>query len=134
MDMVAEEFKKTHYTIQLGGANDFPAGAELNLCGKLTYEESAYVMSKASVAVTVDSFMAHLAGSLGINQICLFGSGNENVVKPNQISGKLVCLSPDYINHCPALGPCSGGYKCFVPCTGRHDPKKIIALIKEELL
>lgn len=118
---------KGYVTIQLGGFKDFPAGASIDLRGRLTYQETAWVVSKAEMAVTVDSFMSHLCGAFGVNQVCLFGSGNHNVVKPDQVGGRLICMTPDYINICPGLGPCSASKRdCPAPCTGSHDPDKII--------
>jgi ADP-heptose:LPS heptosyltransferase/glycosyltransferase involved in cell wall biosynthesis len=118
-------------TVQLGGKKDYPAGADHDFRGMLSYQESAWIMSKACAAVTVDSFMSHLAGALGISQVCLFGSGNENVVKPNQMSGKLICFSPDYVMDCKGLGPCSASVRdCPVPCTGYHNPKDILKALE----
>ena len=119
-------------TIQLGGKDDYPAGADIDLRGKLSYRETAWVVERAKIAVTVDSFMSHLCGALGVSQVCLFGSGNYFVVKPNQLSGKLVCLTPDYCRYCKGLGPCSASVRdCPVKCTGLHDPKTILEKIKE---
>lgn len=122
-----------YYTIQLGGKNDYPAGGcDLDLRGKLTFRESAWVMDKASIAITVDSFISHLAGALGISQVCLFGSGNAMVTRPNQVKGQVICLSIDYIRQCVGLGPCSGSVRdCPTPCTGMHDPKSILNAIKK---
>lgn len=119
-------------TIQVGGENDYPAGADIDLRGDLTYQEVAWVMDKASLAITVDSFISHLAGALGISQVCLFGSGNANVVRPNQVNGELICLIPDYVKRCPGLGPCSASMRdCPFPCTGRHNPKSILEAIEQ---
>lgn len=110
-------------TIQLGGKDDYPAGADLDLRGVLSFRETAWVMSEAAYAITVDSFISHLAGFLGIPQVCLFGSGNHNVVKP---VGYVVCMTPDYVNYCKGLGPCSGSVKdCPIKCTGIHDPEDV---------
>ena len=118
-------------TVQLGGKNDFQGGAWNDLRGKLSYAESAWVMDRATLAITVDSFISHLAGALGVDQVCLFGSGNAAVVKPKQMEGQLICMSPDYVRICPGLGPCSGAIKdCPVKCTGSHDPKDIIKSIE----
>src|SRR3990170_2210459 len=35
------------------------------------FRESAWVVSKAAIAVTVDSFISHLCGALGVSQVCL---------------------------------------------------------------
>ena len=132
MKDIHEGLKDRYTTVQLGGANDYPAWADIDLRGKLSFRETAWVMSKASIAVTVDSFISHLAGALGVSQVCLFGSGNSNVVQPNQIRGGLICLTPDYIKHCVGLGPCSASIRdCPVPCTGRHSPEDILSAIEK---
>lgn len=129
---ICDYFRGKYFTIQVGSANDFPAGADYDLRGKLSFRETAYVVSKAKVAFTVDSFISHLCGALGVSQVCLFGSGNKNVVKPNQMNGRLICMEPDYIRQCPWLGPCSASVRdCPTPCTGIHDPKDIIKAIEE---
>ena len=132
MSDVCKDLKDRYFTVQLGGANDFPGGSELDLRGKLPYSESAWVLSKAKIAVTVDSYISHLAGALGVSQVCLFGSGNHNVVRPCQTKGLLVCMSPDYVMQCKGLGPCSGAIKeCPAKCTGLHDPKDILKAINK---
>lgn len=132
MKDVHEGLADNYTTVQLGGANDFPAWADVDLRGKLTFRETAWVMSKASVAVTVDSFISHLAGALGVSQVCLFGTGNSNVVRPNQVKGKLICRLIDYVRRCPGLGPCSAAVRdCPHPCTGMHDPKDILKDMEE---
>jgi ADP-heptose:LPS heptosyltransferase len=123
---------KGYVTVQLGGPDDWPAGAELDFRGLLSYRESAWVMAQACLAVTVDSFMSHLAGAMGVSQVCLFGCGNAHVVQPEQVSGRLVCLEPDYLMDCPGLGPCSGQVRdCPVPCMGVHDPAAIVDKLAE---
>lgn len=121
-----------YFTIQLGGKSDYPADAGMDLRGEFSYKETAWIMDKAVLAITVDSFMSHLAGGLGISQVCLFGSGNAMVVRPNQMKGELICLVPDYVRYCKGLGPCSASVRdCPAPCTGRHDPKTILEAIKQ---
>jgi len=123
---------KGYYTIQIGGAKDYPGGADLNLAGKLNYRESAWVMERAKIAVTIDSFLSHLAGALGVSQVCLFGSGNAIVTRPNQQGNVLICRSPDYVHSCIGLGPCSAMLRdCPLKCTGAHDPKDILSDIDE---
>lgn len=127
MGDVCRELKGEFTTIQVGGKNDYPAGAEFDFRGGLSFRETAWIISQAKIAVTVDSFISHLCGALGVSQVCLFGSGNHNVVKPNQVKGELICMVPDYINDCPGLGPCSASVRdCPTPCTGIHDPQDIV--------
>lgn len=132
MSDISRALENDYYTVQLGGKHDFSANAKLDLRGQLSFRESAWVMDYASLAVTVDSFVSHLAGALGISQVCLFGSGNVHVVRPNQMRGELICLVPDYIMDCPGLGPCSGVVRnCPTPCTSIHDPSSILKAIKQ---
>jgi len=131
MKPVAEALKNRYRTIQLGGKGDYDAGAELDLRGKLSFRESAWVMDKAVLSVNVDSFISHLAGAIGVSQVVLFGSGNAFVVRPDQTKGELVCMVPDYIMDCPGLGPCSASIRnCPVPCTGLHDPNTILQQVE----
>jgi len=132
MGDVCDALTGRYTTVQLGGENDYPAYADIDLRGKLTYRESAWVMDKASLAINVDSFMSHLAGALGVSQVTLFGSGNAMVTRPNQVKGELICMSPDYINDCAGLGPCSAAVRdCPAPCTGKTNPKAILKAISE---
>jgi ADP-heptose:LPS heptosyltransferase/glycosyltransferase involved in cell wall biosynthesis len=127
MEEVAKGLKDRFVTIQLGAKGDFDAGAELDLRGRVSFRESAWIMDKAVLSINVDSFISHLAGAIGVSQIVLFGSGNALVVRPDQTKGELVCLIPDYIMDCPGLGPCSASIRnCPVPCTGIHEPKRIL--------
>lgn len=120
-----------YFTIQVGSKNDYPAGAGLDLRGKLSFQETAWVVSKAKVAVTVDSFVSHLCGALGVSQVCLFGSGNHNVVKPLQVKGSLICKTVNFVSRCKGLGPCSAGVRdCPIHCTGIHSPDSILKDIK----
>ncbi len=132
MGDVAEGLKERYFTVQLGEKDDYPAGADIDLRGKLSFRESAWVVDKAKIAVTVDSFMSHLCGALGISQVCLFGSGNHFVVRPNQLSGKLICRTIDFVKYCKGLGPCSASVRdCPIRCTGIHNPKDILKDIED---
>ncbi len=132
MSDVAEGLKDRYFTIQVGGVDDYPAGADLDFRGNLSFRETAWIVSQAKIAITVDSFISHLCGALGVSQVCLFGSGNANVVAPIQVKGKCIRMSPDYIRYCKGLGPCSASVRdCSVKCTGVHDPKTILANIKK---
>jgi len=130
---VALAIKEKYYTIQLGGSDDYPVrGVDLDLRGKLSYREEAYIVSKASLGVTVDTFGSHLCGCFGIDQVTLPGSSNGYVVRPKQQGGKLIVLSPDYIRVCLGLGPCSASIRdCPAPCIGSISPKEVINAISE---
>jgi len=131
MKDICNGLKDRYMTIQLGSKNDYPASAEIDLRGKTTFAETAWIMKQANLAVTIDSYLSHLAGALGISQVCLFGSGNYRVVRPNQLKGLLVCRVPDY-TLLPCLGPCSASVRnCKLKCTGVHNPYDILNDIVE---
>jgi glycosyltransferase involved in cell wall biosynthesis/ADP-heptose:LPS heptosyltransferase len=130
-EVAKELWKKGYFTIQVGGKNDVAGGAMLDLRGKLSFRETAWVVERSFLAITVDSFVSHLCGALGISQVCLFGSGNYNVVRPNQLTGTLICMVPDYVNYCRGLGPCSASVReCPVKCTGLHSPADILEAVE----
>ncbi len=133
MKDICNAFRDECLTVQLGGGQDFPGWADIDLRGKLNFKETAWVMAKAKICVNVDSFISHLAGSFGISQVCLFGSGNYMVVRPNQTKGKLICLTPSYIEDgCIGLGPCSASIReCPAPCTGKHSPASVIRAVED---
>lgn len=117
---------KGYYTIQLGGRGDFPANADLDLRG-VPYPVGNYVMSRAKYAITVDSYMSHLAGALGIPQVCIVSCGNVASVQPVQMKRKCICLTPDYVYDCYKLGPCAGLDRgCKNPCMFRYEPEDIL--------
>lgn len=133
MGDVCKGLEDKFITIQIGGIDDYPAGADYDFRG-LSFRENAWIMSRARLAVTVDSFVSHLAGALGVSQVALYGSGNAAVTRPVQTKGELICLSPSYISICPGLGPCSAAVRnCPMPCTGSHDPQDILKAIDEIL-
>lgn len=132
MVKVSERLKTRYYTIQLGAGLDYPAQTDLDLRGQLSFRETAWVMSKASIAITVDSFLSHLAGMLGINQIALFGCGSPLATRPIQTKNLLICRSPDYITQCHLLGHCSGTERmCPYPCINVHKVEDILKDIEE---
>lgn len=127
MGEVCKELRDKYTTIQVGGKTDFDAFAEIDLRGRLTWRQTAWLMDVAEISINVDSFVSHLAGAFGVSQIVLFGSGNAVVVRPDQVKGDLICMVPDYVMDCPGLGPCSGSIRtCPHPCTGVHDPQEIL--------
>lgn len=131
MKDVCAGLKHRYTTVQLGAESDYPAYADIDLREKTSYAETAWLLKQAKVAITIDSYLSHLAGAIGISQICLFGSGNYRVVRPNQTKGMLICRVPDY-TLLPCLGPCSASVRdCKLKCTGVHDPYDILEDIDE---
>lgn len=78
------------YVILVGGKEDIPRGKEitgglsniLNLCGKLSLVETAFVIREASLVITGDSGIMHIAFGLGTPVLALFGPGIEKKWTP----------------------------------------------------
>ena len=115
-------------TVQVGGATDLRCNASLDLCGKTSWRESAWVMKYAKAAVVIDSFMSHLAGAVGTNVVVLYGPAPSRVVQPRMQHGaRLINLAPDMLKVCATLSHCwsnppRGKVKCMSPCINSISP------------
>jgi glycosyltransferase involved in cell wall biosynthesis len=118
-------------TVQVGGLGDLRTEASIDLCGKLTWRESASVVKNAKAAVVVDSFMSHLAGSVGTDAVVLYGPAPARVVQPRMQHGaKLINLEPDMLKVCAPLSHCwstpqRGKVKCTSPCINTISPMRV---------
>ena len=120
--------------IQIGARTDQILGNGefdlVDLRGKLTYRQSAYVISKAALFVGVDSFPMHVAGLFNIPMVVTFGSGAARVTAALS-DGPTRILEPIYSRVCPIIGPCFGNFNCPRPCGPRHAPELVRAAIKD---
>jgi glycosyltransferase involved in cell wall biosynthesis/ADP-heptose:LPS heptosyltransferase len=115
--------------VQVGSASDYPVNCALDLRDKLSWRETAWVMSKANIAVCVDSFNAHLAGALGIDSVVIFGPAPARVTQPRMQKGaKLVILESNKLDVCPITAGCWGQVTkevCQTPCINTITPTKV---------
>lgn len=120
--------------IQIGGPGDQIIGNGdfklIDLRGKLSFRQSAYVISKASLFVGVDSFPMHVAGAFDIPMVVTFGCGAARVTGALS-NGSIRFLEPVYSKVCPIVGPCFGNFQCPRPCGPRHGPELVMAAIKD---
>ena len=141
MDQVIKTLKRLDMrVIQLGGASDVRcSGGVIDLCGKLTWRDSAWVMKNAKAAIVVDSFMSHLAGAVGTDVVVLYGPAPSRVVQPRMQHGaKLINLEPDMLKVCGILSHCwsnppRGKVKCQSPCINTISPMKVAEALEELL-
>ena len=141
----AELGKKLHgqgYQVWLvGSAKDAAAGAEaarlsggacLDLCGRTSLDEAVDLLASASVIVSNDSGLMHVAAALGKPLIALYGSSSPGFTPPlsqaaHIVSLKLPC-SPCFKRECPL-----GHLDCLVKLTPQRVLDEInIALNKED--
>ena len=103
----------------------------IDLRGKLTYKESAYVIAHSKGFIGIDSFPMHVAGVYDIPSVITFGCGRAAITGA-LTSAPHVWLEPDYTHDCPALGACSGNFNnCPNPCGRRHNPTMVKKAIKQ---
>ena len=124
--------------IQIGGIEDWPVrSADFDFRGQLDWQETAWVMSQADVAVCVDSFPMHLAGAMGTNVVAIFGSAPARVTQPRMQHGaKSILLEPNKLDVCPSLTSCwgqPGQMKCQSPCINTISPHRVKKVIKKLL-
>lgn len=120
--------------IQIGARNDYILGNGdfelIDMRGKLTYRQTAYVISKAKLFVGIDSYPMHVAGVFDIPMVITFGSGAARVTAAMS-NGAQRFLEPVYSKVCPIVGACFGNYDCKRPCGERHSPEMVREAIKQ---
>jgi len=104
--IVGSQKEKAYVDDLLKGA----AGQIENYAGKTSLEELCELMASSKAVLTTDSGPAHLANSLGVPTIVLFGAGNEQNTAPYNKdvlkvirAGKLEC-EPCVRNTCKLYG------------------------------
>lgn len=113
-------------TVQLGGPLDMAClEATIDLRGKLSFRESAWVMKNAKAAIVVDSFLSHLAGCVGTPAVITYGPAPARVVGPRSNGSRIINLEPNHLDVCPTVGACYGEESCKSPCINTINPYKI---------
>ena len=59
--------------VQLGGPEDVPLNRCLNLNGKTTIAQTAYLIKRAKLVIGNDSMLVHMAGTLNIPVVAVYG-------------------------------------------------------------
>jgi len=123
--------------VQIGSKEDLACQvASLDLRGKLSWRETAWVMKRAKAAVCVDSFPMHLAGALGTPVVALFGPAPARVTGPLGDPEKIICLEPNKLDVCSNLTNCwgqPGKNKCLSPCINSINPLTVKKALKKLL-
>ena len=109
--------------VVVGGRNDFNVGKSiveglkgaLNLCGSLDLSETAALLSRASLLITGDSGIMHVASAVGTKTLSLFGPGNEKKWAPMGANHMVIkkglhCSPCSRFGHTPL---CRRGKECM---------------------
>ncbi len=99
-------------------------GACLDLTGKLAIDKSIDVLSLASIVVTNDSGLMHIASALNVFQVAIFGSSSTKFTPPLSSNAVIAEVSlpcrPCFKRTCP-LG--------HLDCLNKITPEQIINMI-----
>ena len=116
--------------VQIGAESDIPLPVTCDLRGKTTWNESAYILKRASLFLGCDSICNHMASAFSIPRISLFGPTSSSSCggywKSNPATFE---LSPSDMQGCVA--PCYHD-KCLKPlkCINSIRPERILASIR----
>ena len=106
--------------VQLGGGNERPVNNTINLLGKTTIHQTAYIISHSLLMCGNDSCLAHFAGHFGIPEVILYGPTS----KPH---------FPHWFNHEKSIFLESHRFG-NTPSYAANEQPKTINLLKTELV
>jgi lipopolysaccharide heptosyltransferase II len=132
--------QKGYGIVVLGGKEDVSDAIEItwnlpfvvNLCGELILEESAAVLKEASLLITTDSGIMHIASALGTRILALFGPSNPMKWAPRSedsivITKQLMCSPCSKFGNTPR---CKYNNACMQQITVNEVYEKAIRLLE----
>jgi len=72
--LITPQIEKAGYKIyQIGGPSESGVSGAVNLCGQTTVKQTAYLLNRCALFIGNDSMNAHIAGSMMIPMVVLYG-------------------------------------------------------------
>lgn len=105
-----------------------PAGAVVDLCGRLSFMDLVPVIARASLLLTNDSAPLHLAEAVGTRSVALFGPTDRRKYGP-RLAGSLA------VGYEPICSPCEQAQCRYGTreCLTRVGPEQVIAAARRVL-
>lgn len=95
-ELANEIYNRTDFNIVWVGASYFQTAVGLNLTGKTTIHELSSVIARAKMFIGVDSYPSHVAASLDIPSVVLFGITSPQFITANAEKTIAVCSDPSH--------------------------------------
>lgn len=114
--------------VHVGLLDDPELKVDLDLRGKTTFQELAWLVKNAKAVVATDSLVIHLAGGLGTPHVGIYGNTFGSSCRPTNSNADGIYLDPP--NRLPCEKACFAP-QCFVdpesPCSNRITPQSIVS-------
>lgn len=119
--------------VLVGSSDDISLEGCVDLRGKTSYNQLAYVIQKASSLIGIDSVSMHMAAALGTPSVSLFGSSYSHSTGP---IGSGIHFALEAQNRLGCEKACYK-YQCHVdaenPCINEITPQSVVAYTIETL-
>ena len=115
--------------IQVGGPKDTDCGADIDMRGKLTYNEIAAVCSMSDLFIGVDSGLAYIADSVECPIVLMMGMSTQGTSGP--ISGRVDFIEPKRPSDCE--WPCHSNCSKPSPCIRTITLEEVLNHVKGQI-
>jgi len=137
-DILSKQIQQSgHKVVCIGTLADNKVTCDLDLRGKTSISELAYVIKNAKLFVGIDSFPMHVAQTFDVPGVCFFGSikPSTRIVSKNMVpvvAGDLKCLGCHHRQHAPCVVTSSCETQ-FLDCINQVSVAQMMERIQEAI-